>query len=158
MPDLGPGQRVPARDLVVPLVLLVSSCGTRVREDLTEVVDEVVRRAAPTEDEVRRGQQRAVLRVATEVGGRAGQVVAESPHAAAVALLVRDAVLERTEERVEGGRRALVRGRDQGAAGAGRPVAGVELDSWQVGLEGHAGVLNAVTGSGARAGDLNRLR
>src|SRR5262249_24842633 len=72
--------------------------------------------------------------------------------------LVRGTVLERTEERVEGRRGALVRGRDQRAARAGRPVTGVELDSWQVSLEGHAGVVNAVPGSGARAAEQDRLR
>src|SRR5215471_9564973 len=124
-PGLGPGQRVPARDLVVPLVLVVSSCGACVREDLAEVVEEVDRGTTSAEPEVGGGQQRAVLRVAAEVGGRAGQVVAEPPHAAVITLLVRGTVLERTEERVEGRRGALVGGRDQGAAGAGEPVAGV---------------------------------
>jgi hypothetical protein len=34
---------------------------------------------------------------------------------------------------------------------------GVELDSWQVSLEGHAGVVDAVTGPGARAGKQDRF-
>src|SRR5215472_12442548 len=93
-PGLGPGQRVPARDLAMPLVLLVSSCGARVREDLAEVVEALDGRTAPAEGKVGAAQQRAVLRVAAEVGGRTGQVVAEPPYAAAVALLVLDAVLE----------------------------------------------------------------
>src|SRR5215467_7388003 len=156
--NLGPGHAVPARDLVVPLVLLVSSCWACVREDLAEVVEAVDRGATSAEGEVGGGQQCPVLRVAAEVGGCAGQVVAEPPHAAAITMLVRDAVLERAEERVEGRRGALVGGRDQRAAVAGRPVAGVELDSWQVSLEGHAGVLDAVPGPGARAGEQDRLR
>src|SRR5215468_7853471 len=154
-PNLGPGHAVPARDLVVPLVLLVSSCWACVREDLAEVVEAVDRGATSAEGEVGGGQQRPVLRVAAEVGGRTRQGVAEPPHTAAVAMLVLDTVLERAEERVEGGRRALIRGRDQGAARAGRPVAGVELDSGQVGLEGNAGVLDAVPWPGARAGELD---
>src|SRR5207245_3999227 len=97
------------------------------------------------------------VRVAAEVGGRSRQVVAEPPHAAAATLHALDTVLERAEERVEGRRGALVRGRDQRAARPRGPVAGVELDSWQIGLEGHAGVVDAVTGPGARAGEQDRL-
>src|SRR5215813_1887533 len=149
----GPGRAVPGPRSGRWLVLLVSSCGAGVREDLAEVVDEVLRRTAPSEPEVCGGQQRPVLRVAAEIGGRTWQVVAEPPHAAAVAVLVWDTVLECAEEWVEGGRRALVRGRDQGAASTGRPVAGVELDSWQVSLEGHTRVVDAVPGPGARAGE-----
>src|SRR5215469_11626829 len=98
------------------------ACRARVRHDLAEVVDEFARGATSAEDEVRAGQQRAVLRVAAEVV-RTGHDVAKPPHAAATALHASDTVLERAEERVEGSRGALVRGGDQSAASAGRPAA-----------------------------------
>src|SRR5258708_16453672 len=75
----------------------------------------------PAESEVGGGQQRPVLRVAAEVV-RTRQVITERPQTAATTLLIPDTVLEGAEERVQDARRALVRGRDQGAAGAGRPL------------------------------------
>src|SRR5215467_10398138 len=58
----GAGTRRPGPEfLACPLVLLIPSCRARVRHDLAEVVDEVVRGAVPAEDEVGAGQQRPVL-------------------------------------------------------------------------------------------------
>src|SRR5215472_5772897 len=96
------------------------ACHARVRNDLAEVVDPLDRGATSAEGEVGAAQERAVLRVAAEVV-RTGQVVAEPPHAAATAQRALDTVLERAEERVEGGWGARVRGWDQGAASARRP-------------------------------------
>src|SRR5581483_449222 len=67
------------------------------------------------------------------------------------------AVLERAEERIEGGRRALVGRRDQGAARSRGAVA-AGFDSRQVRFEGDTGVVDPVTWSGARAGEQDRLR
>src|SRR5215469_9619839 len=116
------------------LALLILSSRAWVGHDLTEVVDEVMGSAPAAEDEVVAAQQRPVLGVAAEVGGRSRQAVAEPKHAAVVALLIRNAVLEGAEERVERNWRSLVRGREQRASRAGRPVA-AGLDSRQVSLE-----------------------
>src|ERR1700730_4691056 len=129
----GRDSRSRPRYLARPLAL-IPSCGARVRDDLTEVVDAVDGRSMPAEGEVGGGQQRPVLRVAAEVV-RTCQVIAERPQTAATTLLIPDTVLEGAEERVEGGRRALVRGRDQGAAGTGGPVARIGLDPRQVSLQ-----------------------
>src|SRR5262249_60273640 len=109
----------------------ISARWARVGDDLAEVGEAVDGRAASAEGEVGGAQQRPVLRVAAEVGGRTRQVVAESPHTAAVTLLILDAVLEGAGERVEGGRCALVGGWDWGTAFAAGPVAGAELESWR---------------------------
>src|SRR5262249_61830706 len=95
------------RDVVMPLVLLALCCWARVRDDLAEVVEAHDRRTTSADAEVVLGQQRPILGITPEVGGRTWQVVAEPPHAAVVALLTRDAVLESAEERVEGHRGAL---------------------------------------------------
>src|SRR5205823_13597868 len=93
------------------LVLLISSCGARVREDLAVVVEEVECGATSAEGKVGGRQQRAVLRVAAEVRGRTWQVVAALPHTAVVVLFVLVAVLQRAEERIECRWRALASGR-----------------------------------------------
>src|SRR5215468_217235 len=91
-------------------------------------------RTAPADFEVGVLQQGSPLRLASEVGGRTRQVVAEPPHAAVVTLLAWDAILERAVERIEGDGSAFVGIGEQEAADAGEPaVAG--LDSRQVGLE-----------------------
>src|SRR5215472_5622684 len=122
---------------------VIPSRQARVRHDLAEVVEELHSRPAPAQLEVSDLQRRPVLCVAAEVV-RTAQVVGERPHAAAVTLLLLDSVLECAEERVEGRRRALVGGREQLAPDAGTPALPA-LDSWQVGLEGHACVVDAVT-------------
>src|SRR5215467_8704704 len=121
-------------DVVMPLVLQVLYCRAWVRHDLAEVVEAHDGRTTSADAQVVLGQQRPILRVTAEVGGCTWQVVAEPPHAAVVALLTRDAILERAEERVEGHRGALVRGRELGAPYAGEP-ARPALDSRNVGLE-----------------------
>src|SRR5690348_4018115 len=104
---------------------LSALCAAGIGDDVAEVVDAVDGRPASAERQVGAGEQRAVLRVAAKVVP-ARQVVAERPQApVAVAVPV-----ERTEERVEGGRLTVVSGRDQGAARAGCAVAGVGLDIW----------------------------
>src|SRR5262249_39318516 len=101
--------------------------------------------------EVRGWEQRGVLRVAAEVAARAGEVVAERPQAATTLV----SPLQRAEERVEGGWRALVGYRDQGASRPGGPVAG-GLDSRQVGLERCARVVDSVPAPDPRAAALDR--
>src|SRR5215468_12517147 len=116
------------------LALLVLRCRAWVRDDVTEIVEALDGRTAPADFEVGVLQQGSPLRLASEVGGRTRQVVAEPPHAAVVTLLAWDAILERAVERIEGDGSAFVGIGEQEAADAGEPaVAG--LDSRQVGLE-----------------------
>src|SRR5215469_5613899 len=134
--DTGAGRAGPGPCVWSALaVVLCSRAG--VRNDLAEVVVAHCNRTTSAKDEVVLGQQRPVLCVTAEVGGRTWQVVAEPPHAAVVPLLVRNAVLERAEERVKGHGRTLVRNGQRGAPYTGEPALS-GLDSRNVGLECHA--------------------
>src|SRR5260370_25883512 len=64
--DTGPGLAVPAPMSGAPLAL-IPSCGARVRDDLTAVVDAVDGRAMPAESEGGGVQQRPALPVAPEL-------------------------------------------------------------------------------------------
>src|ERR1700730_12137018 len=119
-----PAARLPGRirPYLKAALVLIPSRRARVRDDLAEVVEALDRFAAPAEEEVGAAQHRPVLRVAAEVGGGSRQVVAEPPDTASVTLLILDAVLEGTVERVEDGGSALVRDREQVAPHAGGPA------------------------------------
>src|SRR5215467_6223161 len=134
--DTAPGRDPRSRpgDVVMPLALRVLCRRAGVWNDLAEVVEAHDGRTTSADAEVVLGQQRPILRVTPEVGGRTRQIAAEPPHAAVVTLLTRNAVLEGAVERVEGHRGALVRGRQLGAPHTGEP-ARPALDSRNVGLE-----------------------